>query len=69
MNFKLIFTLFCFIISALSFAQKGVRIAYIDFNEIIEEIGDYKEATKNLVKNAENWNKEIEIKKMELKSM
>ena len=48
MNFKLIFTLFYFIISTLSFAQKGVRIAYIDFNKIIEEIGDYKEATKNL---------------------
>lgn len=69
MKFKLIFTLFCFIISTLSFAQKGVRIAYIDFNEIIEQIGDYKEATKNLVTNAENWNKEIEIKKMKLKSM
>ena len=69
MNFKLIFTLFYFIISTLSFAQKGVRIAYIDFNKIIEEIGDYKEATKNLEAKAENWNKEIEIKKMELKSM
>ena len=69
MNFKLIFTSFYFIISTLSFAQKGVRIAYIDFNKIIEEIGDYKEATKNLEAKAENWNKEIEIKKMELKSM
>ena len=69
MNFKLIFTLLYFIISTLSFAQKGVRIAYIDFNKIIEEIGDYKEATKNLESIAENWNKEIEIKKMELKSM
>jgi len=69
MKLKLIFTLFYFIISTLSFAQKGVRIAYIDFNKIIEEIGDYKEATKNLETKAENWNKEIEIKKMELKSM
>lgn len=69
MNFKLSFTLFCFIISTLSYAQKGVRIAYIDFNKIIEEIGDYKEATKNLEIKAENWNRDIEIKKMELKSM
>ena len=68
MNFKLIFTLFYFITSTLSLAQKGVRIAYIDFNKIIEEIGDYKEATKNLETKAESWNKEIEIKKMELKS-
>ena len=69
MNFKLAFTLLCFIISTQSFAQKGVRIAYIDFNKIIEEIGDYKEAIKNLEAKAENWNKEIGIKKMELKSM
>ena len=69
MNFKLTFTLLCFIISTQSFAQKGVRIAYIDFNKIIEEIGDYKEAIKNLEDKAENWNKEIGIKKMELKSM
>ena len=69
MNFKLSFALFCFIISTLSYAQKGVRIAYIDFNKIIEEIGDYKEAIKNLEIKAENWNRDIEIKKMELKSM
>ena len=69
MNFKLIFALFYFFASTLSFAQKGVRIAYIDFNKIIEEVGDYKEANKNLETKAENWNKEIEIKKMELKSM
>ena len=69
MNFKLSFALFCFIISTLSYAQKGVRIAYIDFNKIIEEIGDYKDATKNLEIKAENWNRDIEIKKMQLKSM
>jgi len=69
MNFKLSFALFCFIISTLIYAQKGVRIAYIDFNKIIEEIEDYKDATKNLEIKAENWNRDIEIKKMELKSM
>ena len=69
MNFKLIFILIYFITSTLSFAQKGVRIAYIDFNKIIEEVADYEEANKNLETIAENWNKEIEIKKMELKSM
>ncbi len=69
MNLKLKFTLLFFIFTILSFAQKGVRIAYIDFNEIIEKIGDYKDATRNLESMAENWNKEIEVKKMELKSM
>ena len=69
MNYKLNFFLVYLILSTVCFAQKGVRIAYIDFNEIIEKIGDFKEATKNLEQKAENWNKEIEIKKMQLKSM
>ena len=69
MNYKLNFFLVYLILSTICFAQKGVRIAYIDFNEIIEKIGDFKEANKNLERKAENWNKEIEIKKMQLKSM
>ena len=69
MNYKLNFFLVYLILSTVCFAQKGVRIAYIDFNEIIEKIGDFKEATKNLERMAEKWNKEIEIKKMKLKSM
>ena len=52
-----------------SIAQKGVRIAYIDFNEIIEKISDYRQAIQSLESKAQNWNKEIEIKKMKLKSM
>ena len=66
---KLSFTLFFLMTFATSIAQKGVRIAYIDFNEIIEEISDYREAIQSLESKAQNWNKEIEIKKMELKSM
>ena len=66
---KLTFTLFFLMTFTTSIAQKGVRIAYIDFNEIIEEISDYREAIQSLESKAQNWNKEIEIKKMELKSM
>ena len=66
---KLTFTLFFLMTFTTSIAQKGVRIAYIDFNEIIEEISDYKEAIQSLESKAQNWNKEIEIKKMKLKSM
>jgi len=66
---KLSFTLFFFMTSTISIAQKGVRIAYIDFDKIIEEISDYREAMQSLESKAQNWNKEIEIKKMELKSM
>ena len=56
---KLSFTLFFLMTFATSIAQKGVRIAYIDFNEIIEEISDYREAIQSLESKAQNWNKEI----------
>ena len=59
MNYKLNFFLVYLILSTVCFAQKGVRIAYIDFNEIIEKIGDFKEATKYLERMADYWKKEI----------
>ena len=65
---KLTFTLFFLMTFTTSIAQKGVRIAYIDFNEIIEKISDYRQAIQSLESKAQNWNKEIEIKKMELKA-
>ena len=65
MNFKSAYTLIYFTISTITFAQKGVRIAYIDFNTIIEEISDYKVATKNLETNTykafDKDNKEITL--------
>jgi len=63
------FTIFFLMTSTISIAQKGVRIAYIDFNKIIEEVSDYGDAIQSLESKAESWNKQIEIKKMELKSM
>ncbi|MGB1448645.1 MAG: OmpH family outer membrane protein [Flavobacteriaceae bacterium] len=50
-----------------SFAQRGVRLAYIDMDEILENVEDYKTASSLLDKNVANWKKDIELKKMELK--
>ena len=50
-----------------SYAQRGVRLAYIDMDEILENVEEYKTAATLLDKNVANWKKDIELKKMELK--
>ena len=49
-----------------SYAQRGIRLAYIDMDEILENVEEYKTAATLLDKNVANWKKDIELKKMEL---
>lgn len=61
-----IFTLsFCNILNA----QRGARVGYIDMNIILESVVEYKKASQLLDKNIENWKKEIELKKIQLKQI
>jgi len=61
-----IFTLsFCNILNA----QRGTRVGYIDMNIILESVVEYKKASELLDKNIENWKKEIELKKIQLKQI
>ncbi len=53
--------------SLMSFAQRGVRLAYIDMNEILENVDDYTTASLLLEKNVATWKEDIAVKKMELK--
>ena len=66
--------LFLLFIFALSFcnisnAQRGTRVGYIDMNIILESVVEYKKASQLLDKNIENWKKEIELKKIQLKQI
>lgn len=58
---------FLFTLVQQSFAQRGVRLAYIDMDEILENVEEYKTASTRLDKNVASWKKDIELKKMELK--
>lgn len=49
-------------------AQRGVRIAYIDMDEILANVDEYSTASSLLEKNVDAWKKEIEVKKMSLKA-
>ena len=61
-----VFTLsFCNILNA----QRGTRVGYIDMNIILESVVEYKKASQLLDKNIENWKKEIELKKIQLKQI
>ena len=61
--YKLIFLFVCIA----TFAQKGTRVGYMDMNVILENISEYNKAKDLLDKNIENWKKEIELKKVQLR--
>ena len=61
--YKLIFLFMCIA----AFAQKGTRVGYMDMNVILENISEYNKAKDLLDKNIENWKKEIELKKIQLR--
>ena len=61
--YKLIFLFVCIA----AFAQKGTRVGYMDMNVILENISEYNKANDLLDKNIENWKKEIELKKIQLR--
>jgi Skp family chaperone for outer membrane proteins len=55
--------------SGISSAQRGTRVGYIDMDVILESIIEYNKASQLLDKNIENWKKEIELKKIQLKQI
>ena len=61
--YKLIFLFMCIA----TFGQKGTRVGYMDMNVILENISEYNKANDLLDKNIENWKKEIELKKVQLR--
>ena len=65
-NFFLISILFFLTIES-SFSQKSTRIGYIDMKTILGNIDEYKIAQKLIDERIKSWQKEIELKKLQLK--
>ena len=59
---------FC-IASLTTYAQRGVRIGYIDMNVILGKNKEFKTANLLLEEKIGLWKKEIELKKIELQQM
>ncbi|MGD2004761.1 MAG: OmpH family outer membrane protein [Flavobacteriaceae bacterium] len=66
-----LFGFLCIILlsSASLWAQRSVRIGYIDMDVILQSVTEYQKANSLLDKNIENWKKEIALKKIQLKQM
>jgi len=48
------------LISAYTFAQRGVRIAYVDMEYILENVEEYRAATEQLASKVQKWKLELE---------
>ena len=50
------------IVSSYTFAQRGVRIAYVDMEYILENVEEYRDATEQLETKVQKWKIEVEQK-------
>ena len=49
-----------FLISSFIFAQRGIKIGYIDTEYILENLPEYNQISKRLEEKAADWKNEIE---------
>ena len=62
MQNKVLFLLTLVLLSISAHAQRGVRVAYIDTEYILENVPEYQEAITQLNQKADKWKNEIEVK-------
>ncbi|MFY0712478.1 OmpH family outer membrane protein [Seonamhaeicola sp. NFXS20] len=62
MQNKVLFLLTLVLLSISSYAQRGVRVAYIDTEYILENVPEYQEAIAQLNQKADKWKNEIAAK-------
>merc|ERR1712072_510228 len=55
--------------SAITYAQRGVRIAYVDMEYILENVEEYREATEQLANKVDKWKVEVEQKQSHVEQM
>ena len=66
---KSYFFILLFLVSSLTFSQRGVKIGYIDTEYILENLPEYNQVLKRLENKADGWKKEIDdrMRKIEQK--
>jgi len=55
--------------SSFTFAQRGVRIAYVDMEYILENVEEYRDATAQLETKVQKWKGEVEQKQSTVEQM
>jgi len=66
---KVLLTISLLLFTAYSFAQRGVRIAYVDMEYILENVEEYRAASEQLNTKVEKWKVEIEQKQSIVEQM
>lgn len=62
MKHIVLFTVMIIGFSSLSFAQRGVRIGYVDMEYILENVEEYREASEQLESKVQKWKLDVEQK-------
>ncbi|AXG74161.1 OmpH family outer membrane protein [Flavobacterium arcticum] len=66
---KIFLVLFTIFATATATAQRGVKIAYIDMEYILDKVSDYAEAKNQLEQKAQKWKQEIEVKRNDINKL
>ncbi|WP_396635541.1 OmpH family outer membrane protein [Maribacter sp. R77961] len=66
---KVLLFLSVVIISVNSFSQRGVRMAYVDMEYILENVEEYRDASEQLDTKVQKWKVEIEQKRSVVEQM
>lgn len=66
---QVLIVLITVLFSSYAFAQRGVRIAYVDMEYILENVEEYRDATTQLETKVQKWKGEIEQKQSAVEQM
>ncbi len=66
---KVLIVLITVMFSAFTFAQRGVRIAYVDMEYILENVEEYRAANEQLATKVQKWKVQIEQKQSAVEQM
>jgi len=66
---NVLLTLALTLFTAYTFAQRGVRIAYVDMEYILENVEEYRDANEQLANKVEKWKVEVEQKQSAVEQM
>ncbi|MCX2719102.1 OmpH family outer membrane protein [Lentiprolixibacter aurantiacus] len=69
MKQKVLLVLTATLLSSFAFAQRGVRIGYVDMEYILENVEEYREASEQLDNRVQRWKVEIEQKQSSIEQM
>jgi len=69
MKKRFLFLCLMLVICSVAQAQRGIKVAYIDMEYILENVPEYNEATRQLENRTQKWKSEIETKMQNVEDM